>query len=174
TGHLWLMTAGAWQVRVAVSGDRGQGNLSVPVPTMPQATLGMTRALRALLIGFMVVLCAGFVSIVSAIVREAPLEDGEAPDGRARLRGRIAGLIATCVVVGAMSLGDRWWTAEASSYARYVYKPLEMTPTLTTLPAGGRLRIDMRDPGWIGSRFLDDLIPDHGHLMHLFIVSPSL
>ena len=25
TGHLWMMTAGAWQVRVAVSGDRGPG-----------------------------------------------------------------------------------------------------------------------------------------------------
>jgi hypothetical protein len=36
------------------------------------------------------------------------------------------------------------------------------------------LRLDLRDPGWIASRFLDDLIPDHGHLMHLFILSPAL
>ena len=28
TGHLWLMSAGAWQVRVTVSGDRGGGTLS--------------------------------------------------------------------------------------------------------------------------------------------------
>jgi hypothetical protein len=180
TGRLWMMTAGAWQVRVAVSGDRGQGSLSVPVPTVPQATLGMTRALRALLFSFMLVLCAGFVTIVSAIVREAPLEAGEAPDRLARRRGRIAGLIATCIVVAAVSLGDWWWTAEASSYARYVYKPLEVTPTLTTLASGlpgtsgGRLRLDLRDPGWIESRFLDDFIPDHGHPMHLFIVSPAL
>src|SRR5205814_10608098 len=96
TGHLWMMTAGAWQVRVAISGDRGQGSLSVPVPTIPQATLGMTRALRVLLFGFMLVLSAGFITIVSAIVREAPLEAGEAPDRLARRRGRIAGLIATC------------------------------------------------------------------------------
>ena len=181
TGHLWMMTAGAWQVRVAISGDRGQGNLSVPVPTMPQATLGMTRALRALLFGFMLVLGTGFVTIVSAIVREAPLEAGEAPDRLARRRGRIAGLIATCIVVSAMVLGDWWWTVEASSYARYVYKPLQMTATRLA-PAGpgpsgppsGRLRLDLRDPGWIESRRLDDFIPDHGHLMHLFIVSPAL
>lgn len=176
TGHLWMMTAGAWQVRVAVSGDRGQGNLSVPVPTMPQATLGMTRARGMLLFGFMLVLCVGFVAIVSTIVREALLQAGEAPDRLARRRGRIAGVVATCVVVGAMFLGDWWWAAEASSYARYVYKPLQVTPTVTTLPAlsGARLRLDLRDPGWIGTRFLDDLVPDHGHLMHLFIVSPSL
>src|SRR5204863_8831147 len=78
TGQLWMMTAGAWQVRVAVSGDRGQGTLSVPVPTMPQATLAMTRALRALLFGFMLVLCTSFIAIVSAIAREAWLEAGDA------------------------------------------------------------------------------------------------
>ena len=79
TGQLWMMTAGAWQVRVALSGDRGEGSLSVPVPTMPQATLGMTRGLRALLFGFMLLLCTGFIAIVSAIAREARLEAGEAP-----------------------------------------------------------------------------------------------
>jgi hypothetical protein len=174
TGHLWMMTAGAWQVRVAISGDRGEGNLSVPVPTMPQATLAMTRSRRALLFVFMLVLGTGFIGIVSAIAREAFLERGAAPDRRARRRGRLAGLIATCIVVGVVFLGNRWWTAEASSYAHYVYKPLEVTPTLTTMPAGGRLRLDLRDPGWIASRYLDDFIPDHGHLMHLFIVSPAL
>ena len=45
TGHLWLMSAGAWQVRVAVSGDHGDGTLSVPVPTLPQTTLAMSGAL---------------------------------------------------------------------------------------------------------------------------------
>lgn len=174
TGHLWMMTAGAWQVRVAVSGNRGQGNLSVPVPTLPQATLGMTRTLGALLLCFMLVLGTGFIAIMSAIAREARLEAGEAPGTVDRRRGRIAGLIATCIVVGAVLLGNSWWTAEASSYARYVYKPLQATPTLTTRATGGRLRLDLRDPGWIASRFLDDFIPDHGHLMHLFIVSPAL
>lgn len=170
TGHLWMMTAGAWQVRVAVSGDRGQGSLSVPVPTMPQATLAMTRTLRALLFAFMLILCTGFIAIVSAIAREARLEAGEAPDRLARRRGRITGLIATCIVVGAVFLGNSWWTAEASSYARYVYKPLQAT----SLTLDGRLRLDLHDPGWIASRRLDDFITDHGHLMHLFIVSPAL
>jgi hypothetical protein len=171
TGHLWMMTAGAWQVRVAVAGDRGHGNISVPVPTLPQATLAMTRALRAMLFGLMLVLCTGFIAIVSAIAREAWLAPGETPDRLARRRGRIAGLVATGVVGGAVFFGNWWWTAEASSYARYVYKPLQARPTL--LP-DARLRLDLRDPGWIASRRLDDFVPDHGHLMHLFIVSPAL
>ena len=171
TGQLWMMSAGAWQVRVAVSGDRGQGSLSVPVPTLPQATLAMTRSLRALLFVFMLVLCGGFVSIVSAIAREAGLEAGETP-GPARAAA--AGSRASSPRASSRapcSFGNWWWTAEASSYARYVYKPLQATPTVTS---DGRLRLDLRDPGWIASRRLDDFVADHGHLMHLFIVSPAL
>jgi hypothetical protein len=171
TGQLWMMSAGAWQVRVTASGDLGEGTLSVPVPTLPQATLAMSPFLRALLFGFMVVLCGGFVSVVSAIAREATLPAGEPPGPRAKRRGRLAGLVAACIVVGAMGFGNRWWGAEAASYSRYVYKPLEASSTLT---ADGRLRLDLRDPGWLPSRRLDDFVPDHGHLMHLFVLSPTL
>jgi hypothetical protein len=171
TGQLWMMSAGAWQVRVAVTGDRGTGALAVPVPTLPQATLAMDGFLRAFLFAFMLLLCAGFVSIVSAIAREASLAEGERASPRARRRGRIAGVVTSAVVAGAMFFGNEWWAAEASSYARYVYRPLEAIPSID--PAG-RLRLDLRDPGWIASRRLDDLVLDHGHPMHLFIVSPAL
>ena len=32
----------------------------------------------------------------------------------------------------------------------------------------------LTDPGWLRSRRLDDFVADHGHLMHLFVVSPKL
>ena len=171
TGHLWLMSAGAWQVRVAVSGDRGEGTLSVPVPTLPQSTLAMSPVRRGILFGLMLLLAAGFVGIISALAREARLGEGETVDVRARWRGRIAGAAAAIVVGAIVFLGNMWWTVEASNYDRYVYKPLIATPSVTP---DARLRLDLRDPGWIGSRKLDDFVPDHGHLMHLFVVSPSL
>jgi len=170
-GHLWMMTAGAWQVRVTIAGAQGEHTLSVPVPTLPQATLAMTRAVRALLFVLMVLLCAGFIAIISAMAREARLDAGEKPDAGARRHGRIAGAIAAAVVIASVFFGNQWWTAEASDYARYVYKPLTATPAVT--PAGA-LQLELRDPGWIASRRLDDLVEDHGHLMHLFVVSPAL
>lgn len=170
TGHLWLMTAGAWQVRVTVSGDKGEGTLSVPVPTLPQQTLAMTSWLRAILFVFMFLLGAGIVAIVSAMAREAKLGAGEAFDQRARRRGRIAGAIAAVAVSAIVYLGNLWWGVEARAYDRYVYKPLQATATLNA----NTLRLDLHDPGWIGSRRLDDFVTDHGHLMHLFVVSPNL
>jgi hypothetical protein len=170
TGHLWMMTAGAWQVRVIVSGDRGPGTLAVPVPTLPQSTLEMDRALGALLVCLMFLLGAGFVAIIATMTREAGLPPGETPGRAALRRGRIAGAIASIVVVSAVFFGNLWWSAEAANYARYVYRPLEAVPAVTQ----GRLVLALRDPGWLRSRRLDDLVPDHGHPMHLFVVTPDL
>ena len=171
TGHLWVMTAGAWQVRVIVAGDRGEGTLSVPVPTLPQTTLAMAPVLRGILVVFMLLLCTGFVAIASAIFREARLEMGETPGPVARRRGRIGGAIAALLTIVVVLLGNWWWSAEASSYDRYVYKPLQTTPSVD---AGGRLTLALHDPGWIISRRTDDFVPDHDHLMHLFVVSEDL
>lgn len=171
TGHLWLMGAGAWQVRIIVNGDRGEGTMSVPVPTLPQSTLAMNPVLRGILFVFMLLLGAGMVGIVSAMAREAKLGAGETLDPRAKRRGRIAGAIATVVVIGVAYLGNMWWGVEATAYERYVYKPLIGSPRVAS---DSTLSLSLTDPGWIGSRRLDDFVPDHGHPMHLFVVSPSL
>ena len=113
------------------------------------------------------VLSAGFVSIAA---RWRGPGSRRARPGRVRARqnrGRRRDMRRIIVVV----LGNWWWTTGASSYARYVYKPLEAS---TTVASDGRLALALRDPGWISLRRTDDLVADHGHLMHLFIVSPAL
>jgi hypothetical protein len=170
TGRLWMMSAGAWQVRVTIDGALGSGTAVVPVPTLPQATRGMSVGLELLLASLMVMLAAGAVAIVSAMAREGSLGAGEAAGPGRRRRGRIAGAIAMGAVVVVISLGNWWWSAEAGAYARYVYRPLAATTSVDD----GRLTMTLSDPGWIGTRVLDDLVEDHGRLMHLFVVSPSL
>jgi hypothetical protein len=80
-------------------------------------------------------------------------------------------VVAACLTIAVVVFGNWWWTAEATSYALYVYKPLQATPAVTP---DGRLRLELHDPGWIASRVLDDFVTDHGHLMHLFVLSPAL
>jgi hypothetical protein len=170
TTTLWIMTAGSWQVRITVNGAGGVGTFAVPVDALPRATRDMSIGLGVLLTGLMVLLCAAIVSIAAAAFREGSLEAGAVIDRTARRRGRIAGVVAAAVLLLALALGNSWWGLEASSYARYVYKPLEMTTAVDR----GVLRLALEDPGWIRTRGVDDLVPDHGHLMHLFVLSPSL
>ena len=170
SGRLWMMSAGAWQVRVSIEGPLGSGTAVVPVPTLPQATRGMPMGLEIVLAALMLLLAAGAIAIVAAMAREASLASGETADPRRRRRGRIAGTIAAIVVLVVISLGNWWWSAEADAYAGYVYRPLEAVTEIEN----GRLTMALVDPGWIAARRVDDLVEDHGRLMHLFVVSPSL
>jgi hypothetical protein len=165
SGALWMMSAGSWQVRVLVDGARGRGELAVPVPTLPQRTRGMRNGLALALFALLLLLGAGAVGIVGAGVREAALAPGALPDAAALRRARIAmGATATLLVL-VLLLGRWWWSAEAAEYARYVYKPMRMTATVEK----SRLELRLQDPGWLRRR-VDDLLPDHDHLMHLFVL----
>jgi hypothetical protein len=162
TASLWLMEHGSLQVRVAVDGARGSGKLAIPVPAVAQRTLGLDAGLGALLFGLMLLLALGVVSIVAGAIREATLEPGALPSARDRRRSRIAMVVVGGVVVGVLAVGNAWWNAEAATYAGFVAKPWRFTPrrdgcTLILPPVQA------------------ELLPDHGHEMHLFVVRvPSL
>ena len=170
-GHLWLMQAGAWQVRLAVDGARGHGELAVPVPALPSRTKTMQTTLGLGLVGLLLILAFGAVSIAAAGARDASLAPGAAPTAESLRRARRARIGAAVAVVLALVGGNAWWNAEASDYARYVYKPL----ALQAKSDGGVLALQLADPGWLRSRRVDDLVPDHGHFMHLYVVrEPAL
>ena len=166
-GQLWMMVSGSWQVRVRVEGERGVGEFSVPVPAVARATRAMDRPLAAVLLIMGLVLAIGKISIVGAAVREAQLEPGVEASPVRRGRARFATGFVTAIVLAALHLGNLWWKAEARAYDRYIYKPLEMKATMAE---ANRLELRLSDPGWLRSRALDDFIPDHTHLMHLFVI----
>jgi hypothetical protein len=53
-------------------------------------------------------------------------------------------------------------------YHPAVYQRLYQPVSLDATVEMGRLRIELNDTGWVRFRSFDDLIPDHGHLMHLY------
>jgi len=167
TGSLWLMGFGAWQVRVEADGVQGKGELSVPVPAMATRSATMQKSLGAGLLALMVVLVLGIVSIVGAGVREAQLEPGIAAPEKNRKRAAVVMGVTFVLVCAAVYLGGKWWDAEATAYAGNIYKPIRMTATVTN----GRLTLELQDTGWFRFSKLDDLVPDHGHLMHLYVIS---
>jgi len=168
TGSLWMMTSGSWQVRVTAEGAQGKGDLSVPVPALSSTTKKMQAPIGIVLGALGLLLLVGAVSIVGAGVREGQLEPGVAPDS-ARVRRARWVMAATLVFVLAMAaLGGLWWKSEAGEYDKHIFKPLQMSATLEN---GGRLMLHLTDPGWARWRKLDDLVPDHNHLMHLYVFS---
>jgi hypothetical protein len=178
TASLWLMESGALQVRVLVDGAKGQGEVSVPVPSSAQRTLPMQKSLAALLFALMLLLAVGVVFIVGAIVREGSLEGGEVPNDTRKRRARRA-MIGTAVLVTVLLfLGKAWWGVNAADFQRRVdfFKP---PAAALSLVDGHRLEIRVERLNVRGERAdfrslaylrLSDVVPDHGHLMHLFLL----
>ncbi len=167
TGHLWIMATGSWQIRFYVSGNQGQGVFSVPLPATAMGTRRMQPGLGIMLAILGVVLVIGLVGIVGAATREAQLAPGtEVPPSRRR-RAFVAMTVAFVILVGAVVFGNQWWGSEAADYSHYVYKPLDMK---AQLQPGNVLDLQISDPGWVKQRKLDDFIPDHDHLMHLYML----
>jgi hypothetical protein len=127
-------------------------------------------------------LVAGAVAIVGASVREGTSAPGIDPTAESIRRGRWAMVIAAALIVGVLSLGGFWWRAAARDAAAVVYKTPEVTATLTDprtlsitpVAQGTALTPVAQDSSpalrGLNSLALDDLVPDHGHLMHLFLV----
>jgi hypothetical protein len=169
---LWLMQTGAWQIRITAEGGRGAGTLAIPIPALARTVRPMPRFLGVLLVGLMALIVAGAIAIVGAGLRESDLDLGAAPDGRRVARGRTAMAVTAMVLALAIVGGRRWWNGEAGFYRRLVYKPMQVD---VTRPSPNTLALSLADPGWLRWRHTDDLIPDHGHLMHLFLVrAPGL
>ena len=171
TGQLWIMGSGSWQVRVTADGAQGSGMVAVPVPAFATRTLTMQRTLGWFLFAVMLVLVAAFVSIMGAGSREGFLDPGQKPGQPQSRRGAVAMGVAALLLIGILFLGNGWWNAEASDRAmRVIYKP---PPLTVTLDSPGKLVLTMGPSSWLarrGNRNTISLIPDHGHLMHLFLL----
>ena len=167
-GSVWLMTPGSWQLRFQAHGSRGDGVLAVPVPATSTQLKRMNKPLGAVLAICCFLLILGIAGMAAAAVRESTLAPGIAPDAVHRRRGKLAVGAALLVCFGLLLLGNHWWRVEIARYSGTIYKPLDLQPTLS--PDGSTLHLALTDPGWISQRRLDDLVPDHNHLMHLYVI----
>jgi hypothetical protein len=170
TGSLWLMASGSWQVRFDIDGAAGKARASVPVPAIPLSILPMQRPLGLLLAALGLLLVVGMAGIVFAAVGQSRLQPGKTADPAKRRRAWMAGAATLGVALLIVYGGGKWWKAEAAGFAENVYRPLSLTPSL----AGNQLtlRIGRYDDARhaFRSRSNDDLLPDHGHVMHLYAI----
>lgn len=159
TAQLWLMTQGSYTVRVQV----GEGVALVPVVTAPTRLKGMQRGLGIVLAALGLFLFAGAVTIVGAAVRESALAPGEVPDARRLRRARIVAALAGVLLALVLTGGKRWWDSVQAGEMERLYRPFAVEASARE----GVLALDIKDPRRHES---SPFIPDHGKLMHLFLV----
>ena len=167
--ELWLMTVGAYRVEVAVEGARGSGEVSVPVTSVMLGVRDLPPGLGWILAALALLLVAGVVSITGAAVRESQVPAGEAAGPGRRRRARIAMALTAVGVAGFLYLGNAWWEAVDRDVRSGVFERLAVEGAIVRDGGAPALEIAITDPAWRG-RDWSPLVPDHGKLMHMFVV----
>ena len=169
SAELWLMTIGSYSVHVHVMGPLGEGTVFVPVNAVAERRLDMHPVMVAGLIGMVVFLFFGAVTIFGAAVRESVLPPGDDPDPKRRRRAVIAMGLGGIGLATLMWGGWSWWGAVDAAYRSAMFRPLTTTSTVADTDGGPILTLRIDDPAWLGREWTP-LIPDHGKLMHMFLV----
>ncbi|MFI5310578.1 MAG: hypothetical protein ACHQQ3_05060 [Gemmatimonadales bacterium] len=180
--RLWIMRQGSYAVLVRVEGDAGNGTAVVPYTAVATSVLKMNGAMAVMLSAFGLFLIAGLVTIAGAAAREGTLAPGDEPDAMATRRARTVRGAAIVVIVVALAGGRAWWVHEDRAYTTALFRPVKAAVTVSTVGATARRPGVRANPGRRILRLAIDsseasrrarwapLVPDHGKLMHLFLV----
>jgi hypothetical protein len=137
----------------------------------------MDLGLGVLLVLLGLLLVFGLVAMTRSGIREAKLAPGVKPTSNDKRRAAVGTVIAAAIVAAVLWGGNAWWSSEVSTFNARVYKPLLMN---ASLDPDGTLALKLKEPGWMNARGpgaftsvlfvrkMDDLVPDHNHLMHLY------
>lgn len=170
TGPLWIMLRGANTVLVTVSGPAGEGTLSVPLTALSTAQLAMPQGMGAALAVLGVLLVLGLASIMRAAVAESSLAPGASLDPARRRRGRTAAVATIPVLAFVLFGGAKWWSAEEAAYRTRMYRPLAVTGVVWQANGARTYSLTVNDSLWFNPRVGGPVMPDHGKMMHLFLV----
>jgi len=115
------------------------------------------------------VLFVGAVRIIGAVFGEAGLGPGETMDAARRRRSRIAMAIAAPVILLGLWGGKKWWDFDEKEYrTQTLYQASQMTAGVIVRTNQNvlELALDQENERNQSRR----LMPDHGKLMHLFLI----
>lgn len=171
-GSIWLMSNGTSSIEVEIKGTRGAGKLLVPVMAVSTLQRQMDPSLGWMLACLGLVLVVLMVTIIGASVSDSVAREGT--DQTTLKRRRWKGVAISAALLILLLIGGRaWWNSWAVDYQRYMYRPFQADTRIVSADGGQKLvfTIDTTPlPTLAFTRNISYIIPDHGKLMHMFLV----
>jgi hypothetical protein len=168
--ELWLMDFGAYSVFVDVKGDLGAGTAIVPLNSVSNKRLEMSKSATVAFISAGVVLILLLIMIIGSAVRESVLPPNTEVSPLRSRRAKTGMVVSLSVIALVLWRGNAWWEhVDAEFRNNRLFKPIEV-PTNVWKEDGRNvltLKADPNDNDW---RDWTPLVADHGKLMHLFLI----
>lgn len=173
TSELWLMDFGSYSINVDVNGKSGIGKVVIPVNSIATKKAVMNPVIEWTLLFFMVLLAAGFITIVGASIRESTLDPGKSADSAVLKKSRVFMGFAFLFTIAVLIGGKNWWDSIEARYYSNLFKPPETKSSVYKQRDKTVLTLEITDPLWKSGR-IPPIVPDHGKMMHTYIMSKDL
>jgi hypothetical protein len=169
-GFIWLMSNGSASVQVTLKGGRGTGQVLIPIMavstaqrTMPSSTGWLLALLALLLVGLL-------TTIIGAASSDSLLKPGALEEAQVKKRRVIGSSLGAVGCLVLLYVGNNWWKSWADDYkANNLYQPF-VANTKVVVENGQPVLSIAIDTNSLKGRSMSYVIPDHGKLMHLFLV----
>ena len=169
-GIVWLMNDGSSSILLHVSGSLGRGDLVVPIVAVSTAQKKLPAATGYILVGLGILLFVLMLTIVGSSVADGITERGEAVPAPRRRTKRVAMVVAAVFSSGVVFGGNAWWQHWADRYRHFMYRPMHAAYQMHTDHGVNMMSIRIDTAGAQRKGWLPYIVPDHGKLMHLFVV----
>lgn len=177
---VWLMSSGSSSVEISIDGPDGKQQVVVPVAAVATALREMPAGTGWGLAAMGLLLIVMLITIIGASNADGVVVPGQSAVAGLRRR-RVTGMGVGLVVVALMLTGWRsWWNSTAEAYrTEQLYRALPINASVRVADAQRQLTIQVDTTGfandWQKRRNLSYVLPDHGKLMHLFLIrTPNL
>ncbi|GAB2596749.1 hypothetical protein [Spirosoma areae] len=170
---LWLMSSGSSSVELSIDGPDGKQQVIVPVVAVATALRDMPAGTGWGLAAMGLLLVVMLVTIIGASNADGVSAPNQPAPATLRRR-RVVGMGVGLVVVALILAGWRsWWNDTAQEYRTIqLYKPTPVRASVKITNAQRQVSIQFDTTGFGPQRrtFFSFLLPDHGKLMHAFLV----
>ncbi len=171
-GIVWFMMPMAVNVEVEVIGKRGTAKMLVPVAAVSTAKRSMPAGLGWILAALGIFLVGVLTTIFGASVSDSLQPVGEKATPKT-IRKRVTGSLVGASFCGLLLfIGNNWWGGLTKEYLNDIYKPYRAITKVVNEDGQDVLKLTI-DSNSVYNRKLSYVIPDHGKLMHLFLVRQS-
>jgi hypothetical protein len=172
-GEIWLMSSGSASLEIEVKGTKGEGKILIPVMAVSTAQGTMDPALGWALAGLGIFLVILMITIIGLSSGDTLAKPGEKISAKIKRKRWVGAGIGFAVLVLILWGGKTWWNTWEKDYQRYMYKPFTATSTVYEKDNKQILKFvvdSTKLESLYLTRSLNYLIPDHGKIMHMFLV----
>ncbi|WP_353717702.1 hypothetical protein [Dyadobacter sp. 676] len=177
-GIVWLMEWGSSSAQITIEGKQGKEELIIPVVAVSTAERSMPKGLGIGLgiVGLLLFLL--MITTIGASVSDGLLKPGQSLTAARKRKRWINMGIATVVCSLILYGGSSWWDSWAAEYRQWLYKPLNAKTAVVEADSRRVFQLKIDTTNWdrrLKGSMLSTLIPDHGKIMHTFLVrTPGL